>query len=247
MAYPNDGIGDSRPSATTQRTSLGPSSLAPARGPGPGTWRIPALLIAFSLIPVAAGAVRLFGMAGAEEVTPENARFLADPLPAVVHIVGAIVWSLLGAFQFSAGLRSRRPGWHRAAGRVLAPVGLATALSAIWLTVAYPLVGHDGPVLLYVRLVAGLAMALSICLGVAAILRRDVPTHRAWMIRAYALGLGASTQALTHLPYFLIEDIQGELSRTICMAAGWGINVVVAERIIRSRPALSLTRAVPAR
>lgn len=241
MANPNDGIGDSRPSATAPRTSLGPGSLVPARGPGPGTWRIPALLVAFSLLPVAAGAVRLFGMAGAGEVTPDNARFLAAPLPGVLHIVSAILWSLLGAFQFSAGLRGRRPGWHRAAGRVLAPVGLLTALSALWLTVAYPLVGHDGPALFFARLIAGAAMALCICLGVAAILRRDVSAHRAWMIRAYGLGLGAGTQVLTHLPYFLFADFQGELSRTICMAAGWGINLVVAERIIRSPAPLRST------
>lgn len=202
----------------------------------PSTWRIPALLIGFSLIPIVGGSVRLAGLAGAEEITPDNARFLADPLPAVLHIVSSVVWCLLGAFQFSTGLRRRSPGWHRAAGRVLAPIGLVAALSGVWLTVAYPMVGHDGPALIVVRLVAGAAMALSIVLSVIAILRRDVATHRAWMIRAYALGLGAGTQALTHIPYFVFEGIQGELSRTIAMAAGWVINAAVAEWIIRTRP-----------
>ena len=40
-------------------------------------------------------------------------------------------------------------------------------------------------------------MILCLVLGLRAILRRDVPTHRAWMIRAYALGLGAGTQVVT--------------------------------------------------
>jgi uncharacterized membrane protein len=214
----------------------------------PSTWRTPALLIAASLIPIAAGDVRLAGLVGAGEVTPENARFVADPLPAVLLIVSSIVWCLLGAFQFSSGLRRRRPDWHRMAGRVLAPIGLLAALTGLWLTVAYPLVGNDGPALLLVRLAAGTAMALCIFLGVAAIRRRDVPTHRAWMVRAFALGLGAGTQVLTHLPYFLFEVIQGELSRTICMAAGWAINLGVAEWILRRRPAPpAQLRPIPAR
>ena len=40
-------------------------------------------------------------------------------------------------------------------------------------------------------------MGVSIILGLAAIRRRDIVTHRAWMTRAYALALGAGTQAFT--------------------------------------------------
>ena len=80
-------------------------------------------------------------------------------------------------------------------------------------------------------------MVLFICLGLAAIRRRDIARHRAWMMRGYAIGLGAGTQALTHLPYFLFEGIQGELSRALAMGAGWAINLAVAEWIIRRGPA----------
>jgi uncharacterized membrane protein len=43
-------------------------------------------------------------------------------------------------------------------------------------------------------------MVLSIGLGIHAIRRRDFKAHGAWMTRAYAIGLGAGTQVLTHLP-----------------------------------------------
>ncbi|WP_437968626.1 DUF2306 domain-containing protein [Sorangium sp. So ce260] len=198
-------------------------------------WRAPALLIALSAVPVAAGAVRLVGMAGAAEITPENARFLADPLPAVLHIVSVTVWCLLGAFQFSPDIRRRSPGWHRGAGRLLVPLGLVAALSGLWLTRSYPPVDHDGPLLHGMRLVVGSAMALFICLGLVAVLRRDIAGHRAWMVRGYALALGAGTQVLTHLPWVLFGGIQGELSRALAMGAGWAINVAAAEWIIRSR------------
>jgi len=71
-----------------------------------------------------------------------------------------------------------------------------------------------------------------LALGVSAVLRQDFPAHEAWMIRAYALGLGAGTQALTHLPWYLLPDSRGELARTLCMGAGWGLNLVLAEWLI---------------
>jgi hypothetical protein len=46
--------------------------------------------------------------------------------------------------------------------------------------------------------------------------------------------LGAGTQVLTHLPWFIVtHDPPGELARGIMMGAGWVINVVVAEAIIQ--------------
>ncbi len=194
---------------------------------------VPAALIALSVIPVAAGVVRLGELTGGAEITPENARFFAAPLPAVLHILSVSLFCILGAFQFAPGIRRRRPGWHRGAGRLLVPCGLVAALSGLWMTQFYPPVMGDGPLLYGIRLVVGSAMILFIVLGFAAIRRRDIARHRAWMMRGYALGLGAGTQALTHLPWFLFPGIQGELTRALLMGAGWAINLAVAEWIIR--------------
>ena len=79
-------------------------------------------------------------------------------------------------------------------------------------------------------------MAVALVLGVAAIRRRDFARHRAWMLRAYAVGLGAGTQVLTHLPLLLFPDALGELTRALCMGAGWALNLAVAEWPIRRRP-----------
>ena len=40
-------------------------------------------------------------------------------------------------------------------------------------------------------------MAACLVLGFTAIRRRDIAAHRAWMIRAYAIGLAAGTQVFT--------------------------------------------------
>ena len=81
-------------------------------------WLIAALLV-LSVVPLINGAFRLTQLAGGTEVTPASARFFASPVPVVLHIVSAAVYSILGAFQFAAGFRRRYPGWHRTAGRLL--------------------------------------------------------------------------------------------------------------------------------
>jgi hypothetical protein len=129
---------------------------------------------------------------------------------------------------------------------VLVPLGLAAALTGLWMTWFYPLAGYDGRALQLLRLAAGAGMAASILLGVAAIRRRDTAAHGAWMMRGYALGLGAGTQVLTHVPFFLFVGLQSELGRTLCMAAGWVINLAVVEWILRRRRGTAIARAVAA-
>jgi uncharacterized membrane protein len=195
-------------------------------------WLIPAGLIALSFIPTVAGALRIVQLGGGAEITPGNARFFAAPLPVVLHIVSSVIYCVFGAFQFAPSLRRRKPSWHRAGGRLLIPCGLVAALAGLWMTQFYPSVDFDGPFLYAIRLLVGSAMVVFLCLGLAAIRRRDIPRHRAWMMRGYALGLGAGTQVLTHLPWFLFPTLQGQLARTLFMGGGWAINLAVAEWLI---------------
>jgi hypothetical protein len=77
-------------------------------------------------------------------------------------------------------------------------------------------------------------MLISVALGIEAIRRRKFSEHGDWMIRAYAIGMGAGTQVLTHLPWFILVDLKPGLTpRAIMMGAGWVINVVFAEWVIR--------------
>ena len=101
-----------------------------------------------------------------------------------MHIVATIGYALLGAFQFSAGIRRRRPGWHRRAGRVLVALGLAVAFSALWMTLFYPQQEGTGDLLYVFRLLAGSGMGVSIILGLAAIRAVTLPRPAPWMARA---------------------------------------------------------------
>jgi uncharacterized membrane protein len=194
-----------------------------------------AALLVLSAVPLAAGAFRLTQLASGAEVTPANARFFASPLPVVLHIVSAAVYALLGAFQFAAGFRRRRPGWHRTAGRLLVGCGLLVGLSGLWMTLFYPWPDGDGALLYAFRLLLGSAMVASIVLGFTTIRRGDVRRHRAWMTRGYALGLGAGTQVLTLAAGEVILGPPSELGRALLMGAAWAINLLVAEWAIRRR------------
>ncbi|WP_426513448.1 DUF2306 domain-containing protein [Dactylosporangium sp. McL0621] len=84
------------------------------------------------------------------------------------------------------------------------------------------------------RLAFAGAMAASLILGLAAVRRHDTADHRAWMIRAYAIGLAAGTQALTEgITTALLGP--GELTGDLAKGAGWLINLAVAEYVIRRR------------
>jgi uncharacterized membrane protein len=209
-------------------------------------WLTPAGLVLLSAVPVLAGAARVGEIAGGAQMTADNARFLASPAPVVVHIVGATLYCLLGAFQFAPAVRRRRPGWHRVAGRVLVPCGLAAALSGVWMALFYERPPSDDVLLTPMRLVFGVAMAGCLVLGVAAIRRRDVAGHRAWMARGYAIGLGAGTQVLTHLPWTLLVGQPSGTPRVLLMLAGWVVNVVVVEWALRRQRIRSTRTAAPA-
>src|SRR5919112_3114999 len=206
--------------------------------PKKSDWLVPAALIALSLVPAVAGTVRRSQLASGAEVTPENARFFASPLPVVIHIFSVVVYSIVGAFQFSAGIRRRHRGWHRAAGKGIVACGLLAAMSGLWMAHFYPWPPGDGQGVYVERLLAGTGMLASLVLALNAIRRRDFTSHGEWMIRAYAIGLGAGTQVLTHLPWLVLFDGKpGNAPRAVMMGAGWLINVIVAEWIIRRRVA----------
>jgi hypothetical protein len=210
-------------------------------------WWIPALLILLSLVPAIAGTMRVAQLAGGAEVTTENARFFASPLPVLIHIPVVVVYSILGAFQFSASFRRRHRGWHRTAGKILIPCALLTAMTGLWMAHFYAWPAGDGYLLYLERLIVGTAMLGCIVLGVNAIRLRDFALHGDWMTRAYALAMGAATQVLTHLPWFiLMSERPGEGPRAVMMGAAWVINALVAEWVIRRRRRATSARVASA-
>lgn len=205
-------------------------------------WLVAAALALFALVPALARL--LMALAGDPAVTSANTGSVASPVALTVHAATGTLFTVLGAFQFPTAMR-RRSSWHPAVGRLLVPLGLTAALSALWLTLFYSHTDGSEDLLYVFRLIFGVAMVATIVAGFTAIRHRNIIQHRAWMIRAYALGLGASTQIFT-IGFGAAAFGTGEISTALLTAAGWVINLVVAEWVIRHRRR-ELRRAEPDR
>jgi uncharacterized membrane protein len=207
-------------------------TAAPSRVPPQTRNRLAvAGLLVLAAVPVAAGAFRLTDLGG---ITPDNARFVTAPVPIVTHVVSASLYAVLGALQFSTGIRRRHHAWHRGAGVALVAAGALLAVSGIWMTATYAMPAHDDAALAVMRYTVGAAMLAQLTLAVRAIARHDYRAHGAWMTRAYALGMGAGTQVLTAGPLILLED-PPSWARSVGMGLGWAVNAVVAEIVVRRR------------
>jgi len=206
---------------------------------------VPAALLTLGAIPVVIGSIRLVELVGGPEMIPTDLRFAASPVPVVIHVVTAIGYVLLGAFQFAPGIRRKHRGWHRRAGRVLVVLGLAAALSAIWMTLFFPFKEGTGVLLFGFRLLAGMGMAYGLVMGIRFARQRQIRRHRAWMSRAYALGLGAGTQAFT-VGFGEALFGSGVVRTDLMMGLAWALNLAVAEWFIR-RPVVARSRAPVAR
>jgi hypothetical protein len=84
-------------------------------------------------------------------------------------------------------------------------------------------------------LVAGSGTAVSVLLGYRAMRQRDLPQQRPWIVRVFAIGLGAGTHLLT---LGLGGAIGGDSDRSIALLQtfGWAINLALAAWIIDRRP-----------
>lgn len=199
-------------------------------------WIILIGLLLLSFVPCVGGIFRLVDLLISSGLVPENPRIQLAPIPVVFHILTAVPYCILGAFQFLPSVIRRYPKWHRLAGRLLVLAGMISALSGLWMTHYYSFPDELQGVLLYcVRIIVGFAMIAYILLGLAAVLKQRFVQHRAWMIRAYALGQGAGTQVFITIPWLLTVGEPSGLTRDLLMTFAWVINIIVAERVINNR------------
>jgi hypothetical protein len=198
--------------------------------------RIIHLLLALSAVPLVAGGVRLAQLAtGALDAS--TARFHQAPWPVTLHILAAALFGVLGAFQVDPRSRARALGWHRQAGAVALLSGLVVAMTGGYMATTYTIPESlQGPFLLATRLAVSGGMFVSLLLALRALVERRFDAHGAWMLRAYALGLGAGTQVFVFLPAELIVagPVHG-LPRDLLMAAAWVLNLAVAEFLIHRK------------
>jgi uncharacterized membrane protein len=157
-----------------------------------------------------------------------------------VHIVAASLTLATGPFQFIQALRRRRPAVHRWIGRVyLVATGFAGVAGLVMAFVSRAgIAGFFG--------FGGLAVLWlwTGWRGYRAIRERDVASHRAWMIRSFAVTFAAVTLRLwlgLLIGAQVLAGSQASGDRLFMNAyvvvpfLSWLPNVVVAELMIRRR------------
>jgi len=198
-------------------------------------WVFLASIFVYSFIPTVVGLFRIPELLGGPTIVPQNPRAVIDPVPIVLHILGSSLFCLVGAVQFLPSLRRHRPALHRNLGRVVAAAGSVSALTGLWMTLFYPFPDAlQGPLLYWARIALSFAMFGAIVCAVVAIRSRNLPRHRATMLRAYAIGQGASTQTMLFLIVMAVSgaELLG-FPRDVLMVLAWGINIAIAEILIR--------------
>ena len=163
---------------------------------------IPVMLAAVSAVQITRGAL------------PEDSqRLAAVPVTFFLHSLAGVLFGILGPLQLVRALRRRFGTLHRLAGRVFVLAGAGLALSGLALLLQVQSIATG--LLDAARGVFGLALIAALVLGVAAARARNMLRHRAWMIRAYAIGMGQGTVALVMFPVYLItgEPPMGQIGR----------------------------------
>lgn len=165
---------------------------------------------------------------------PEDARRLsAAPLWHFMHVLGGATFGILGPIQFGRVLMRRYGLLHRVVGRVFVTAGAMMSLSSLGLlwrfSDTYSVAINSG------RLLFGIALGVALAIAMQAIRNRDFTRHRNWMIRAYAIGVGATAVSMVFIPIYAITGEPPSMGLTfdVIFLGSWMTCVVFAEGLVR--------------
>lgn len=182
---------------------------------------IPLMTAAVSVVQIPLGAL------------PEDSRRLATvPVAFFLHALSGVLFGVLGPLQFVRALRLRFGTLHRLAGRIFVLAGAGLALSGLGLLLQVQSITTG--LLDAARGVFGLALIAALVRGVTAARAHDMLCHRAWMIRAYAIGMGTGPVALVMFPIYLVtgEPPMG-LASDIVVVGMWLFTIALGEWVTR--------------
>lgn len=215
---------------------ISPSRKTPRFHLRKSEWVVFGVIFVYSIIPAFGGLIRVLELAGGPQIAPANLRALLAPTPIILHTLSSFLFCIVGAIQFLPSIRRKRPAAHRVIGRVITAAGCMSALTGLWMTHYYVFPeALQGAALYWVRIVLGTAMIGLIIWAVIAIRSRKLFQHSASMVRAYAIGQGASTQAVMGIAWILAigSEAMGPL-RDGLMIFAWVVNLLAAEIFIRA-------------
>ncbi|RDZ28536.1 DUF2306 domain-containing protein [Lysobacter silvisoli] len=188
-------------------------------------------LVFFTAIPILNSLVNVFQIPTGT-YPEDSARLAVAPLSWFVHVLAGVAFGITGPVQFVRALRQRFGALHRVLGRIFVVSGAIIGLSG--LSILAQVTSQRTPMVDIARGVFGVALLIALALAMAAIRNRDFQRHRAWVIRAYAVGMGLGTVAVVFFPIYLVTGQPPiGLGSDILFVASWVLTIVFAEVVIR--------------
>lgn len=157
-----------------------------------------------------------------------------------LHLVAGAIALALGPFQFLAGWRARRPGFHRWMGRLYAGCVAVSAIAGFYLA-GLSYAGWPTHLAFY-----GLTVLWLVTTGnaVRLILGGDVAAHQRWMLRSYALTFAAVTLRLW-LAGFILAGVSFDNAYIMASWLGWVPNLIFVDVYLRRSRASGQDHGTP--
>lgn len=185
-----------------------------------------------SFIPVLTAAILVFQIPTGR-YPEESARLAIAPIAWFAHALAGAAFGISGPVQFVRALRHRFGRLHRVCGRVFVLSGVVLGFSG--LSLLAQLTSERTPIADIARGIFGLALLIALAVATTAILQRNVQRHRAWMIRAYAIGMGFGTVSLVFFPIYLVTGTPPTgLAADMLFVGLWMLTIAFAEVLLRT-------------
>jgi uncharacterized membrane protein len=185
----------------------------------------------FTFIPVMTALVLVFQIPFGT-YPEDSARLAIAPIAWFAHVLAGAAFGITGPVQFVRALRSRFGALHRVLGRIFVLSGAILGLSGFSLLVQ--VMSQRTPLVDIARGLFSMALLIALVLAMAAIRNRDFLRHRAWVIRAYAIGMGLGAVSLVFFPIYIITgQPPSGIASDILFVASWVLTIAFAEVVIR--------------
>lgn len=192
---------------------------------------VPAILYFLSGLTILISLVRVVEIA-VDAVPADSLRLMAAPISHLAHVIAGALFGIIGPIQFGRVLVRRYGKLHRVLGRVFVVAGAVLSISSLTLLWNFP--DTHEPLVTGGRLVFGIALGIALIIAMTAIRARNIPKHRDWMIRAYAIGMGATVVSVAFVPIYVATGVPPMgLFADILFIGLWAACIIFAEILIR--------------
>lgn len=214
-----------------------------------GRWPVVTVLALIGIVVVVLRTIRLLPafMAGPlplSDPPPLDYMFAQFSWLTLMHILPGLVFMVIGPLQFNRRLRTKYPALHRISGRLFVVCSLIIGVTALVMSIVMPAIG--GVTQATATALFALYFLFALVKAFWHIRQRQVAAHRAWMVRAFAIGLAVATIRPLVGIFYATSRMSGLAPAEffgIAFWLGFVLHVIVAESWLKlTRPAVPAQR-----